>query len=81
MKCVFCNTDLVETTKVEERRDKDGNLIIFSDVPVLYCRHCLEYFYEDKVLDWIEEKLKDGVPHTTTLPGYNYKSLLKSSVV
>ncbi|PKM41568.1 MAG: hypothetical protein CVV03_12225 [Firmicutes bacterium HGW-Firmicutes-8] len=73
MKCVFCQHDLVETTKVEERRNKEGNLIVFTDVPVLYCSYCQEYYYHDKVLDWIEEILNKGFPPTTTIPGYIYR--------
>ena len=72
MKCVFCEHDLVPTTKNEERRNKDGDLVIFSNVPVLYCPYCKEYYFHSNVLDWIDETIEKGLPTTTNVPGYIY---------
>lgn len=81
MKCVFCDFDLVQTTKIEERRDKEGNVVIFKDVPVLYCSHCQEYYYHDKVLDWIDEILSKGVPPTADIPGYIYRDEAAATLI
>ncbi|MDD2402147.1 MAG: YgiT-type zinc finger protein [Clostridia bacterium] len=72
MKCAFCEHELISTTKNEERRNKDGNLVIFSDVPVLFCPHCKEYFYHEKVLDLINDIIEKELPTTTSVPRYIY---------
>ena len=73
MRCAFCENDLFKTTKTEERRTKEGKLVIFNDVPVLYCNQCQEYFYDDKVLDWIDNVIEKGQPAPLTIPGYIYR--------
>ena len=73
MKCAFCVQELVQTTKNEERRNKEGDLVIFNNIPVLYCPHCKEYFYHDKVLDWIDDIIEKNLPTTTSIPGYIFE--------
>jgi YgiT-type zinc finger domain-containing protein len=81
MKCVFCEGEMIESRKRVERRTNQGELVIIDNVPVLICNGCQEVFYDDKVLDKIDEivRLRDNAPKIP-VPLLDYNSAFSSEV-
>ncbi len=73
MKCVFCGHDLEIIKKCIEQTI-NGNHVIIKDVPVYLCRNCFEEYYDDSVLNEIENIVKNqNTIDKKVLPIYNYK--------
>ena len=61
MKCVICNSSIIEKKHVEEEI-RDGNNVVLIPLEVLVCRQCGERYYTRQImkkLEEIEEKIKE----------------------
>jgi len=61
MKCVICNSSIIEKKQVEEEV-RDGDNIVLIPLEVLVCRQCGERYYTRQImkkLEKIEEKIKE----------------------
>ena len=61
MKCVICNSSIIEKKQVEEEV-RDGNNVVLIPIEVLVCRQCGERYYTRQImkkLEKIEEKIKE----------------------
>lgn len=61
MKCVICNSSIIEKKQVEEEV-RDGNNVVLIPLEVLVCRQCGERYYTRQImkkLEEIEEKIKE----------------------
>lgn len=61
MKCVICNSSIIEKKQVEEEV-RDGDNVVLISIEVLVCRQCGERYYTRQImkkLEEIEEKIKE----------------------
>ena len=61
MKCVICNSSIIEKKQVEEEV-RDGDNVVLIPIEVLVCRQCGERYYTRQImkkLEEIEEKIKE----------------------
>jgi len=61
MKCVICNSSIIEKKQVEEEV-RDGDNVVLIPIEVLVCRQCGERYYTRQImkkLEKIEEKIKE----------------------
>jgi len=61
MKCVICNSSIIEKKQVEEEV-RDGDNVVLIPIEVLVCKQCGERYYTRQImkkLEEIEEKIKE----------------------
>jgi YgiT-type zinc finger domain-containing protein len=72
--CYYCGGAL-EDSLTTLNRHKHGEHFIFEDVPSRTCSQCREHFYDSRVLEQIDELMKEKVKadRTITVPVFKFK--------